>query len=118
MDLEDLPELTSGFVTLLLLPTLGVIGLMHRRALQVLAWTLVAWAVLGGLALYTHHTLAWSERRFLRGWLLGLGLGAAFLLVALLHADKRVKPWIRSGLALLTVVVFVRSLFEFLQRYA
>jgi hypothetical protein len=118
MDLGDLPELTSGFVTLLLLPTLGVIGLMHRRAIPLLAWTMVVWTLLGGLALYTHHTLAWSERHFLRGWLLGLGLGAAFLLVALLHADKRVKPWIRSGLALMTVVVFVRSLFEFLQRYA
>lgn len=118
MDLGDLPELTSGFVTLLLLPTLGVIGLMHRRAIPVLAWTLGAWGLVGGLALFTHHTLAWSERRFLRGWLLGLGLGGAFLVVAVLHADRRVKPWIRSGLALLTVIVFVRSLWEFVQRYA
>jgi len=118
MDLGDLPELTSGFVTLLLLPTLGVIGLMNRRAIPVLVWTMVAWTLVGALALYTHHTLAWNERRFLRGWMLGMGLGAAFLLVARLHADKRVKPWIRTGLALLTVIVFARSLYEFMQRYA
>ncbi len=118
MDLSDLPELTSGFVTLLLLPTLGVIGLMNRRALPVLAWTVVAWGVLGGLALYTHHTLIWSRNRFLHGWALGLGLGTGFLVIAFLYADKRIKPWIRVGLALVTVVVFARSVLEFLERYA
>lgn len=118
MDLGHLPELASGFVTLLLLPTLGVLGLMEKRAIPVLAWTLAGWALVGGLALYTHHTWSWSERHFLRGWLLGLGLGSAFLLVALLHANPRVKPWLRIALALLTVAVFARSLLEFLKRYA
>ena len=118
MDIGHLPELASGFVSLLLLPTLGVVGLLHKRAIPVLAWTLAAWAVAGGLALWTHHTLKWSENRFLRVWALGLGLGAAFLLIAMLNRDKRLKPWIRLALALLTVAVFARSLFEFVQRYA
>ncbi|NOT29994.1 MAG: hypothetical protein HOP15_06045 [Planctomycetes bacterium] len=117
MDIGDLPELASGFVSLLLLPTLGVVGLMHRRAIPVLAWTLVAWLVLGALALWTEHTLEWSRERFLRGWLLGLGLGAVILLIAVLKQDRRVKPWIRLVLALVTMAVFTRSLLEFVDRY-
>ncbi len=118
MDIGNLPELASGFVSLLLLPTLGVVGLMHRRAIPVLAWTLAAWVALGGLALWTRHTLTWSPSHFRRGWLIGLGLGAAFLAIALLNQDRRVKPWIRLALALLTVAVFARSLLEFVGRYA
>jgi len=117
MDIGDLPELASGFVSLLLLPTLGVVGLMHRKAIPALAWTLLGWAVLGGVLLLTHHTLVWSETRFRRGWLLGMGLGAAFLAIALLHQDRRIKPWIRLGLACLTIAVFARSLWEFVERY-
>lgn len=118
MDIGHLPELASGFVSLLLLPTLGVVGLMHRRAIPVLAWTLVTWVVLGALAWWTDHTLNWPRGRFLRGWLIGVGLGAAFLLIALLNQDRRVKPWIRRALALLTVAVFARSLMEFVERYS
>ncbi len=118
MDIGHLPELASGFVSLLLLPTLGVVGLMHRRAIPVLVWTLVAWIGLGALGWWTEHTLTWTRQRFLRGWLLGIGLGAAFLLIALLNQDRRVKPWIRRALALLTVAVFARSLMEFVGRYS
>jgi len=118
MDIGDLPELASGFVSLLLLPTLGVVGLMHKRAVPVLGWTLLAWLVVGGIAVGLHHTWTWSENLFLRGWAFGLALGTAFLLVAVLHRDKRVAPWIRLGLAFLTMAVFVRSLLQFLQRYA
>ena len=118
MAIDPLPELASGFVTLLLLPTLGVLGLMQKRAIPVLAWTLVAWGVLGGIALYTHHTLEWSQRRFLHGWLLGLGLGSVFLLIAWLRNNPRIAPWLKLGLALVTVAVFARSLLQFLQRYA
>jgi hypothetical protein len=118
MDIGDLPELASGFVSLLLLPTLGVVGLLHRRALPLLGWTLVAWLVLGALGAWTGHTGPWSRERFLHGWLLGAGLGAAFLGIALLNQDRRVKPWIRFGLALLTVAVFARSLLEFVRRFA
>ena len=118
MDIGDLPELASGFVSLLLLPTLGVVGLMHKRAVQVLAWTLVAWLVIGAIALWTHHTWKWSGNRFMHGWVLGLGLGAAFLVIAALNRDKRIAPWIRLGLALLTLAVFARSLLQFFSRYA
>ena len=118
MDIGDLPELASGFVSLLLLPTLGVTGLMHRRAVPVLGWTLVAWLVCGAIALWTHYTWKWSENRFMHGWALGLGLGSAFLFIAALNRDKRIAPWIRLGLALVTVTVFVRSLIQFLEHYA
>jgi hypothetical protein len=118
MDIGNLPELASGFVSLLLLPTLGVVGLMHKRAVKVLGWTVVGWLVLGAIALWTHYTWKWSENRFMHGWVLGLGLGSAFLLIAALYQDKRVAPWIRFGLALLTVVVFVRSLVQFLAHFS
>ena len=118
MDIGNLPELASGFVSLLLLPTLGVVGLMHRRAVQVLGWTLLTWLVLGTVALWTHYTWKWSENRFMQGWVLGLGLGAAFFLIALLYRDERVAPWIRFALALVTIAVFLRSLMEFVQHYA
>lgn len=117
MDLENLPELLLGFVSLLLLPTLGVLGLMQKRAIPVLAWTLALWTLVGGILLYTHETLGWSENRFLRGWVLGLGLGTAFLVIAALRNHKKVAPWLKLVLALLTVAVFVRSLGEFLKRY-
>jgi hypothetical protein len=118
MDLENLPELASGFVSLLLLPTLGVLGLMQKRAIPVLAWTLAVWIAAGGLALYSHETLGWSENRFLRTWVLGIGLGTTFLVIAALRNHKKVAPWLKLMLALVTVVVFVRSLGEFLKRYA
>ena len=117
MDLQNLPELASGFVTLLLLPTLGVLGLMQKRAIPVLAWTLGVWAVAGGIALYLHETLGWSENRFLRGWVLGLCLGTTFLVIAALRNHKKVAPWLKLVLALVTVAVFVRSLGEFLKHY-
>lgn len=115
-DLENLPELASGFVTLLLLPTLGVLGLLQKRAIPVLAWTLAVWLVAGAGALYAHETLGWSENRFLRTWL--LGLGTTFLTIAWLRTHKKVAPWLKLVLACLTVAIFVRSLGEFLKRYA
>jgi hypothetical protein len=118
MDIGDLPELASGFVSLLLLPALGVVGLMHRRAVQVLGWTLVAWFAVGAIALWTHYTWRWNENRFMHLWVLGLGLGSAFLIIAMLYRDRRVSPWIRSGLALMTVIVFLRSLLQFLRHHA
>jgi hypothetical protein len=118
MDPTRLAALGSDFVALLLLPTLGVIGLMHRRAIPVLRWTLVAWGVLGALALLTGQTLFWTRNRLLHVWGLGIALGSAFLLIAVLRNNRRVKPWVRYGLALLTLVAFVRALLAFLARYA
>ncbi len=118
MELSHLPEVGGGFVALLLLPTLAVIGLMNRRAIPVLGWTLAAWFVFGVIALYTHNTLVWSQNRFLRVWVLGIGLGAAFLLIAVLRNKRKIKPWVRIGLALITIAVFVRALVAFFQRYA
>jgi hypothetical protein len=60
MEPSQLPSLGRDFVLLLLLPTLGVLGLMHKRAVPVLRWTLVAWLALGIGALLTGNTLGWS----------------------------------------------------------
>ena len=112
-----LADLATGFVTLLLLPLLGVIGLLQKRAIPLLAWTLGLWAAFGTWALLSEHTFAWSRERFLRGWLLGLGLGAAFLLIAWLRTRPAVKPWIKVSLSALTVAAFARALVEFVERY-
>jgi hypothetical protein len=118
MNVGDLQDLASGFVTLLLLPTLGVLGLMQKRAIPVLGWTLALWTVLGGTALYAHHTFQWSQNRFLHGWLMGLGLGTTFLIIALMRNNPRIAPWLKFGLALVTLAVFAQSLLRFLERYA
>ena len=82
-----------------------------------LAWTLGLWAAFGTWALLSEHTFAWSRERFLRGWLLGLGLGAAFLLIAWLRTRPAMKPWIKVSLSALTVAAFARALVEFVERY-
>lgn len=114
----DLSAVGRDFVLLLLLPTLGVLGLMHKRAVPVLRWTLVAWLALGAGALLTGNTLGWTAGRFLRLWLLGAGLGAAFLAVAVLRTHRRIKPWLKLGLGLLTLLAFARALMLFLERHA
>ena len=116
--MQNLPDIASNFVTLLLLPTLGVLGLLQKRAIPVLAWALGLWAAFGGWALFTHHTFEWGEQRFLRGWLLGLGLGGAFLFVAWMRNQPRVAPWVKICLGLVTVTVFARALYVFVSRYA
>ncbi len=118
MGASQLPELGRDFVALLLLPTLGLLGLMHRRAIPVLRWTLVGWVVFGAGALLTGHTFTWSTGRFVRVWLLGVLLGAAFLAIAVLRNNRRLKPWLRLGLALLTLLAFARALMVFLSRHA
>ena len=116
--MERFSEIANAFVTLLLLPLLGVIGLMQKRAIPVLIWTLVLWGVFGVWALYTEHTFDWSEKRFLRGWLLGLGLGLAFMVVAWLRNQPKVSPWIKIGLGAATFTFFARGLYLFVSRYA
>jgi len=118
MGANQLPDLGHDFVALLLLPTLGVLGLMHRRAIPVLRWTLIGWVVFGAGALASGHTFSWSTGRFVRVWLLGIALGAAFLAIAVLRNNRRVKPWLKVGLALLTLLAFARALTVFLQRHA
>jgi hypothetical protein len=114
----ELHSLGRDFFVLLMLPTLGVLGLMHRRAIPVLRWTLIGWTVFGLGALLTGHTFSWSAGRFLRLWLLGVALGAAFLGIAVLRNNRRVKPWLKVGLALLTLLAFARALLLFLERHA
>jgi len=115
---DSFSEVAIRFVTLLLLPTLGVLGLLEKRAIPVLSWTLVLWGVVGGWALWAEHTFGVGERSFRRGWIVGLGLGSAFLFVAWLREQPRVAAWLKLVLGGLTVAVFVRALFLFVARYS
>jgi hypothetical protein len=114
---NTIPEIANAFVTLLLMPLLGVTGLVQKRALPVLAWTLGLWGAFGVWALVTEHTFEWSEERFLRGWLFVLGLGLVFLLVAWLRNQRKVSPWIKIALGGVTITLFLRGLFLFAGRY-
>lgn len=118
METDALHSLGRDFFVLLLLPTLGVLGLMNRRALPLLRWTLAGWVAFGLLALLSGRTFGWGTDLFLRRWLLGVALGAAFLAVATLRNHRRVKPWLKVGLALLTLLAFARALLLFFERHA
>lgn len=102
MDPERLAALVSDVVGLLLVPTLGVLGLMDRRSALVLRWTRCGSQA--ALALATGRTIAWSQGRFLRVWLAGTALGAAFLGVEWLRRKRAGLP----GAARVTAPVALR----------
>ncbi|HVS17318.1 MAG TPA: hypothetical protein VMT18_01870 [Planctomycetota bacterium] len=50
-------------------------------------------------------------------WLLGIALGAAFLAIAVLRNDRRLKLWLRIALGQLTLFAFARALLVFVDRH-
>ena len=115
--MDDLPTLAIGFVSLLLLPALGVAGLFRQKVTPVLSAAMFLWLLGGVWALSTGWHAGLTEARFLRLWLVGLTLGGGLLLVARLREKRRTWRWIRFALALATVAVFVRALMSFLHTY-
>lgn len=116
--MESLAPLAVGFVSLLLIPSLGVLALFRRRVTPVLGAALVAW-VLGGLwAAATGWHPGGSEERFRRLWLAGLAVGFGLFLVARLREKRGTWRWVRLTMAALTVTVFVRALLTYLHAYA
>ncbi len=119
--MDGLPEIVVAFVTLLLLPTLGVLGLLEKRAIPVLAWTLGIWAAIGAWVILAEPRLPfldWGEKRFLHTWVFGLCLGGTFLVIAWLRSQPRVANWLKLVLGVVTVTVFLRSLYAFVMSYA
>jgi hypothetical protein len=114
---DPLP-LVVGFVSLLLLPALGVAGLFRQKVTPVLSGLLFAWLLAGVWALSTGWHAGLPQQRFLRLWLVGLVLGGGLLFIARLREKRRTWKWVRLVLGAMTLVVFVRALMAYIQTYA
>ena len=117
-NVEAFVDAFIAFVTLLLLPLLGLLGLLKRRALPWLVAALVGWVLLGAWAVRNPRFAEFPRERMIHGYWVGIALGSAFLLIAWLHARRRVARWVKLALAALTLVVFVRAVWMFLESYA
>jgi hypothetical protein len=114
---NDFAALAVGFVSLLLLPALGVAGLFKQKVTPVLGGVIFVWLLGGAWALSTGWHAGLTEARFLRLWLAGLVLGGGLYLIARLREKRKTWKWIRLALAVATVVVFVRAVIAFLGTY-
>jgi hypothetical protein len=114
---HDLPLLALGFVSLLLLPALGVAGLFKQKLTPILGGVIFIWLLGGVWALSSGWHAGMTEARFLRLWLVGLTLGGGLYLVARLREKRRTWKWIRLLMTVTTVVVFVRALYSFFKTY-
>jgi len=115
---EGLAQAAFGFVTLLLFPLLGILGLLKKRAKPYLAGALAVWILLGAGSLASGWTFRLGRERFLRQWLVGVALLAAFLAVAWLKHKRKISRWLRLAMVAITVMVFAKALVEFLSSYA
>jgi hypothetical protein len=111
-------DLLTGFFALLFLPLLGVLGLMGKRAEPLLIAVLFAWTAFGAIGLASGYRLGESRERFLQSWLLGLALCGAFLLVAHLRRKRRIAAWVKLGMAVVTLAVFLRALSQYVGQHA
>lgn len=116
--MPEIPSALIDFVSLLLFPFLGILGLLKRRAIGYLVAAVATWLVVGGVCLWSGWLLGLTEHRFLRSWLIGLALGAAFLAVVWLKSKRRVARWLKVTMAVITVAVFLRALVGFFQMYS
>lgn len=109
--------LVVGFVSLLLLPSLGVAGLFRQKVTPILSGLVFLWLLGGAWALSTGWNAGLGDARFLRLWLVGLTLGGGLLLVARLREKRKTWRLIRLVMAVMTVAVFVRALMSYLHTY-
>jgi hypothetical protein len=116
--MPDPVPLVVGFVSLLLLPALGVAGLFRQKVTPVLSAVLFAWLLGGVWALSTGWDAGLPEQRFLSLWLVGLVLGGGLLFVARIREKRRTWKWVRLAMAATTVVVFVRALMAYVDSFA
>ncbi|TAJ03102.1 MAG: hypothetical protein EPO68_17675 [Planctomycetota bacterium] len=120
--MASLGQWTFGFVSLLLLPVLGVLALTKRRASPGLSFASAAWAAFGAVV-FVAGPPAWlvgtaGARTFWLRWAVGLFLLLAITAVARLRERKKSRVWIELGLALMAVLAFARGLWLFLDRFA
>jgi hypothetical protein len=121
-ELASLGQWTFGFVSLLLLPVLGVLALTRRRASPSLTIAAAVWAGFGAVVVIAGPP-AWlvgtaGARTFWLRWTVGLFLLVAITVVARLRERKKTRAWIQFALALLAVFTFARGLWLFLDRFA
>jgi hypothetical protein len=107
-----------GFVTLLLFPLLGVVGLLKKGAIPWLAFMVIVWAALGAVALHQGWDVHMPPARFQHLWLVGVVLGSAFVIVAWVMTRPKVAKSVKVVMALIALAVFVRALLGFLSQYA
>jgi hypothetical protein len=117
---HDLGPLVLGFLTLLLIPALGVAGLTRKRLTPVLSLVVAAWGAVGAWALVSSQpaVLGISRGRFVKLWVAGLILGLGFLLVARLREKRKTWRWIKLVMAAATLAAFARALWTYLNTYA
>lgn len=107
-----------GFFTLLLLPFLGVMSLLKRRAVPWLAWFALCWGA-GGWLYLRSLTQDTPEREPLeRAWRVGAALAGAFLVTAWVVGRPRVARGLKLLFAVLAVLTFLRALYLYVNAYA
>lgn len=107
-----------GFFTLLLLPFLGVMGLLRRRAVPWLAAFAALWAGGGFVALQALERESPDRAPLERAWRVGTFLSLAFLGTAWLVRRKAVARWLKLAFAVAAVLGFLRALYLYLNAYA
>jgi len=117
---DDLGPLVLGFLTLLLIPAIGVASLTRRRLTPLLSLIVAGWGAVGAWTLISSRpvVLGIPRARFLRLWVAGLILGFGFLLVARLRERRRTWRWIRLAMAVATLAAFARGVWIYLSSYA
>jgi hypothetical protein len=117
---DDLGPLVLGFLTLLLIPALGVANMTRKRLTPLLSLVVGAWGAVGAWVLISSRpvVLGISRPRFLKLWVAGLILGFGFLLVARLRERRKTWRWIKLAMAAATLAAFARALWVYLQTYA
>ena len=117
---HDVGPLVIGFLTLLLIPTIGVAGLTRKKLTPLLSIVVAAWGAIGAWALISSQpeVLGIARARFLKLWVAGLILGFGFLLVARLRERRKTWRWIKLALAVVSVVAFAKALLTYLDTYA
>ncbi|HZM00157.1 MAG TPA: hypothetical protein VFD43_07900 [Planctomycetota bacterium] len=118
--MDELGPLVIGFLTLLLIPAIGVANLTRKRLTPLLALVVAAWGAVGAWALLWSRpvVLGIPRARFLRLWIAGLILGFGFLLVARLRERRKTWRWIKLAMVAATLAAFAKGLWTYLHTYA
>ena len=118
--MHDLGPLVIGFLTLLLIPALGVANMTRKRLTPLLSLVVGVWGAVGAWALVSSQpvVLGIARPRFLKLWVAGLILGFGFLLVARLRERRKTWRWIKLAMAVATIAAFAKGLWTYLSTYA
>ncbi|HUR26577.1 MAG TPA: hypothetical protein VM509_00205 [Planctomycetota bacterium] len=116
--MDDAWQVIFGFVTLLVFPLLGLLAMMKQRASPSLLAAVLAWSVLGALALLLSWHPGATREQFTHSWLVGVALGGGFLAIDWLRTRRKIARWLKILIGAITIAVFVKALVDFLHRYA